>query len=1579
MADIPSDNQSLPPISQQIELLVQASTEKAKPLLAFMQKMKKQVTLNQKGLAKYDKLWKKTEKQLSKTRKSVDKIIISQKKISDKVKVATANVLKQTKALRQQQNQMKQNVQASRSYADGLARLAIVAGGAFFGLKKLQEFVDTRFNQALLTGAESLERIAASAGANISPDSAFELVSKFQQQDLSTLALGLREEIQTGLLDAQAELAKGLGASRANQLLLDLTKATLDSPKKLQALLSGPGSFQERVLGSVDIDNLSQVIQVLNALKLPELEAQDKLPQVLESAQNVSEALESMNKAVSNITTSLIGKLGPAIDKVAGIATEHPTATAVGVAGAAGATAVGVGGIGTLANFLLLRKFLGTGAATAATVAQTAVDTGIPRITGFTPQPPALPPAAEVTAQAGRGIVRSILSKIPHVLATAGFFSIGEGVVNLARGNDLEDATTVGRQFGERLLDPRFEQQQAEADKLQLDAITKIKRQGFLQSGSSPLDFLAEKIESFSEAQEIEISELEETFERLKKSYGIRQAVKFTDILDKLKDKTDELSTPAQEAAKQLEKTKEALKGVGQAAATSLAPIFEEARSLKDLQLGADLQRSVTQIRQIERDLQSVGPFGQLTAIPEQQVLIISRRKEIESLTNILDTLQVTDEKSAIRFNAVVSSIRQLELQNRQDSQRLLDSFQGQGDIFGLGSRFSKIIVSLKNLQNLAPAISGGFGNLHKTLPQLTGQVLQQSKGIQPRPVADVFGPSGHLKLIDAQSIQQAKSAILKITRQAPPLPLNPAAPPRAAFEGEVPQQIIEAQESIIDSTSELRERFEIHESTIERELHSTSRELSEVSESEVLRELQNITDNTERELQQSIERTDIITEVLREISESHSSETATSESTNDVLRELQTITDNTERELQQRISSSHSEVLQDMIRQSMEVQQSVETSQILESLKEMNTITQNELESSEQISNSQTLSEVIRELQDVSQTTETHTLNTTTLLTKIIQETQSVESNSIRETNNDIQEVLASTERHSSQLLTDILRESSISDTSSESNNLLRELHNTTESTAREFQTSELHNLLREIETSTLTQIEQLASTESIVREHELNNIQEILDRTQSSETATNESTTDNVLNELQNTIQRTEFKDIQQILASTERDSSQVLSELLRESSISDTTTESNNALRELHNTTESTAREFQTSELHNLLREIENSVTQKEQLTSSIAREQNSQTATNESHNALKEVLASKEDSSQLITEILRVNESNISDTSAESNNVLKQSLETSQLDNIVREIQNSNESQTSSESINSLNEVLREIKDITQSSELREIRNILASQSDTSETTSTESTQLSSIRNILTSTERELQQTLDTSQLVTNILSDINTSDISETTSSESTQLSSIRDILSSTDFLRERNQSEQSSETASSESTNDVLKELQSTELRGIANIINQSEAQTNNIERDTHTNQRTEVLEVVNNVTPEIIQAEAPAFVIDAPELPSFEIPQLPSVSLPDLETTQIVQGKQPVIETLEEPSTTKSVSLQSKLPPLRNSQGGATGASTKKGAQMIADGLSLIIKNGDVIDFLLQDSDTQRSTPASNRGTAIV
>lgn len=168
MPDEPDNPQSLPPISQQIELLLSASAEQAKPMLAALSKIKKTVALNQKTLLKYKLLWQKMDKQLAKSRKVFDKIVLSQKKMADKVKAATAKVMSQTKALRKQQQQMRQNVQGTKSYTSSLARLAVVGAGAFFGLRKLQEFVDTRFTVALNNGAQALERIASQIGPNTS-------------------------------------------------------------------------------------------------------------------------------------------------------------------------------------------------------------------------------------------------------------------------------------------------------------------------------------------------------------------------------------------------------------------------------------------------------------------------------------------------------------------------------------------------------------------------------------------------------------------------------------------------------------------------------------------------------------------------------------------------------------------------------------------------------------------------------------------------------------------------------------------------------------------------------------------------------------------------------------------------------------------------------------------------------------------------------------------------------------------------------------------------------------------------------------------------------------------------------------------------------------------------------------------------------------------------------------------------------------------------------------------------------------------------------------------------------------------
>lgn len=713
--------------------------------------------------------------QVEKMRDAIRKLTAQEAKLLQQIKRSTKSTMKalrvenqllkgksrlqgQVQRLTNQLNQQRRSVEkATRSnklYAGSFGR--IVAGVGALGLAykafgQIQKIVDARLGTFLNLGAGATQRISQLGGQGIAPTTKFELLSGFVGQGINQFIQGQSEAIQKALLSFQDRLSKTVGATTANQLLLDVTKSFGADVGRRRAFLESVGQqgVEPALQKFLSQSTFVPFTRAINALQQPQDPTLQIRADFLSTIEELKRAFELLVVEVGGDLVGVLKQLTPELKKflqwVSKLSSKDlAIGAAVGAGGLIAANAAGgaaLRGAGKLAA-------KGIGAAVGAVGSAGAVGIGS-----------AVLAADQFNRFArGKGTIGGSL--------TDSLFDFDEKQAEINRKGDVEllrALRVTPREFERK--QKRLQEQNQQQDAKRLQALRKETKA--IDQATKSVDKFADKLKTTPTAEpakdilgglileqaELQLpKELERAISATRREelnlarqglFGGRLAL---DELSSLRGSLeDELETARKDLAvqqkilavapdKQAEIEAERLR-------TAIVALQGQMRQtgIAVQQAPLQLRTEETALRRLELTIASLTPFGRIGALKETQQVNKSLRQEIA----ILNRMAASQELTALETIKVRQSIISRELEIRSNQRAFLSALKDQSlaQVAGATGGGRSIIITQQD--NAAIGLRKKLFGLPSELTRpLVGNVDKRIAPRMPMTAMEILGRS---------------------------------------------------------------------------------------------------------------------------------------------------------------------------------------------------------------------------------------------------------------------------------------------------------------------------------------------------------------------------------------------------------------------------------------------------------------------------------------------------------------------------------------------------------------------------------------------------------------------------------------------------------------------------------------------------------------------------------------------------------------------------------------------------------------------------------------------------------------------
>ena len=739
------------PINQKLTLAIEEKI-KGDDVRAHLKKVEKALQRAQKNLAKYDKQFEKHAKAIKRALPSVDRFTKQQTRLSKSVSGSLTPMRKQLDLLRKTRREMGRTTKMSQGLGRSMSRIAglIGAGGlGYLALQRVKKMMDSRLNLAVTGGADQIKLIRSlTGGRNVT--SAIDLMAKFQAQS-PFARFGLGSESTKGMVALQRKM-EPIGLDLANDLILGITKGL--EPDKLRSFLQGAGSgnVRQALLGAASGSNVQAITSALNALEIGDLKVDNKLDPMLQAAVEFkttgNRLADAFDKLSANLTQDLlpvIQSLTTVMEKIAGVVGGLSTKELIGY-GVGGLTALELAkyglkrGVGSLFGSLFGRGF----------------PRGVPgmppagfggggglRIPGMRPALPGrfIPPG---------GLGPNGFPVISPLRLPAGG-AVGVGLAGAAAAGSVYTAVRSGQTaYAERGALEAIQNTQQDsrvfqlANRMKQSATTELDRLRAKRKSLDAMigstvggtgikkDFVGRMLGfygNFPQADQKQLEQLREQraavqrqIQALQKQQPTSIPSIVTDVFDSIRSGLDK----AKDAAEQFKSGMDNLVQKGLEA--NLKRLQQQAARREHLALTATEQGALTQLSRLEFDIARTTPFGTIGAMGQFLVLQKQLNREIQSLTEVMNNIDISTQQGRIesaRLNAQIKSLRLEEKQRGLEmTKAMMSSIQAQA--FNVG-KFEKIIITQE--KNVRKGLQMG---VVKAFSPITGVTGQPSRGRKP-------------------------------------------------------------------------------------------------------------------------------------------------------------------------------------------------------------------------------------------------------------------------------------------------------------------------------------------------------------------------------------------------------------------------------------------------------------------------------------------------------------------------------------------------------------------------------------------------------------------------------------------------------------------------------------------------------------------------------------------------------------------------------------------------------------------------------------------------------------------------------
>ena len=572
----------------------------------------------------------------------------------------------------------------------GLARSIASIGVLALAVRQIKEIADSRLGTYLNNGSGATSRIAAMGGQGIAPASKFGALNEFQGSGLSQFIIGQTKEIQSGLLKAQEELSKNVGAGTANELLEGINKSFGSDSARRREFFEGVGSkgLSKSLSQFASQYNLPEFSRASNALTSAEDPALKLRSEFLDVLEQLKLSFEKLVVTVGTSLVPLMEKLTPTIKRL------------LDVLGGLSSSQVAVGAGAVVAARYGLPALIKGGASGAAGGAAKGL---VGRAIGSTVALPLIAGMAHTNARDKYAKVATDAMKeqsIKHSRA-------------IKRDTDAIEKRSRAESRATEAVRKTAQVQDSLSAKI-------LKRDSLIMPTQ-----VAEGLANLSR-EKLGLSQLS--------VFGTKQAPAETQNL--IKSLNDQKALLEQSLATVDEDTSQG-KIDANNLRTSITSLEREvkANSIGLQTMPLEFQTTLSELKRAEMQSKSITPYGLIGAFPELQAVNSSLQKEIEILNQIAASTELTAFEQVRVKQAIISR----EIEQKQNLRSLMEAYRDMGlqQVAMSGAGHRSIIVTQD--QNLGIGLRKGM--ISSMVPrEIVGNINPKITPLLPKTAAEILG-----------------------------------------------------------------------------------------------------------------------------------------------------------------------------------------------------------------------------------------------------------------------------------------------------------------------------------------------------------------------------------------------------------------------------------------------------------------------------------------------------------------------------------------------------------------------------------------------------------------------------------------------------------------------------------------------------------------------------------------------------------------------------------------------------------------------------------------------------------------------